>query len=301
MSYMFLHRAHLPVLGPQQNGNGADETPNTYNEHHDRWRTWQKTSRKELLNEATMVLEMLEEMRTFGVFFLRGLVPWIGFTIYTAVGVMLYCFNFPSGEDDPRMREKARACVINGCTFLKEMKTQWPMAETWFETIKRMQVYYRSVLGQESPASPEERQALRRAMIDYGALQPSPVQKPNEASKAPDSSVVVTSLSPPDSTHLVRSPSILHLLAGTETTQNKPFTAMMRNSAMMSPPATTPTQHGYSSNMSWASPNTVPPLEADETFNLDSFDMSNAELEDMMINATQEFWASFPGEVGVGY
>jgi hypothetical protein len=131
MSYMFLHRAYLPVLGPQQNGMGADETPNSYNEHQDMWKSWQKTSRKELFNESIMVLEMLEEMRTFGVYFLRGLVPWIGFTIYTAVGVMLYCFNYPSGEDDPRMREKARGCVINGCTFLKEMKTQWPMAETW--------------------------------------------------------------------------------------------------------------------------------------------------------------------------
>jgi hypothetical protein len=48
----------------------------------------------------------------------------------------------------------------------------------------------------------------------------------------------------------------------------------------------------------WNSPNEVPPLEADETFNLDSFDLSNAELEEMMINATQDFWASFPGEVG---
>jgi hypothetical protein len=132
MSYMFLHRAYLPVLGPQQHG--ADETPNSYDEHRERWKTWQKTSRKELFNESIMVLEMLEEMRTFGVYFLRGLVPWIGFTIYTAVGVMLYCFNFPTSDDDPRMREKARRCVINGCSFLKEMKTQWPMAETWVST-----------------------------------------------------------------------------------------------------------------------------------------------------------------------
>jgi hypothetical protein len=188
MSYMFLHRAYLPVLGPQQNGAGADEAPTSFDEHKDMWKSWQKTSRKELFNESIMVLDMLEEMRTFGVYFLRGLVPWIGFTIYTAVGVMLYCFNFPSKDDDPRLREKARACVINGCTFLKEMKTQWPMAETWFETIKRMQAYYRSALGQDGPASPEERQALRRAMIDYGALQPSPVQKPQDNSSSMDTS-----------------------------------------------------------------------------------------------------------------
>lgn len=128
MSYMFLHRAYLPVLGPHT---GADEAPSSYNEHTDMWKNWQKSSRRELFKESTMVLEMLDEMRTFGVFFLRGLVPWIGFTIYTAVGVMLYSFNFPSGEDDPRITEKARERVIQGCTFLKEMKNQWPMADTW--------------------------------------------------------------------------------------------------------------------------------------------------------------------------
>ena len=131
MSYMFLHRAYLPVLGPQQNGIVGEETPDSYNEHTEMWKNWQKTSRKELFKEATMVLEMLEEMRTFGVYFLRGLVPWIGFTIYTAVGVMLYSFNFPSNDDDPKIVEKARERVIQGCNFLKEMKTQWPMAATW--------------------------------------------------------------------------------------------------------------------------------------------------------------------------
>lgn len=195
MSRMFLHRAYLPVLGPQLNGAGNDETPDSYKEHTDMWKSWQQTSRKELLKDSSMVLEMLEEMRTFGVYFLRGLVPWIGFTIYTAVGVMLYSFNLTNNDDDdPRWREKARECVIQGCGFLREMKTQWPMAETWFETIKRMQAYYRSVLGQDAPASPEERQALRRAMIDYGALQPSPVHGPVDAPKDHDAVVVATTV-----------------------------------------------------------------------------------------------------------
>jgi hypothetical protein len=71
---------------------------------------------------------------------------------------------------------------------------------------------------------------------------------------------------------------------------------------LQSPPTTAPTpSNGYSASFAWNTPNTVPPLEADETFNLDSFDLSNAELEEMMMNATQDFWASFPGEVGVGY
>jgi hypothetical protein len=66
----------------------------------------------------------------------------------------------------------------------------------------------------------------------------------------------------------------------------------------MTPPATIPTPNAYTSSFVWDSPNAVPPLEADETFNIDSFDLSTAEFEEMMINATQDFWASFPGEVG---
>jgi hypothetical protein len=133
MSHIFLHRAYLPVLGPQQNN--AEEMPQSYHELTDMWKDWQKTSRKELFRESTTVLQMLEEMRTFGVYFLRGLVPWIGFTIYTAVGVMLYSFNFPSGDDDPSITGKARERVIQGCTFLKEMQQQWPMAGTWVSQI----------------------------------------------------------------------------------------------------------------------------------------------------------------------
>ncbi|KAF1912201.1 fungal-specific transcription factor domain-containing protein [Ampelomyces quisqualis] len=277
MSYMFLHRAYLPVLGPQQNGLGADETPSSYDEHKDMWKSWQKTCRTELFNESIMVLEMLEEMRTFGVYFLRGLVPWIGFTIYTAVGVMLYCFNFPSNDDDPRLREKARKCVINGCTFLKEMKTQWPMAATWFETIKRMQAYYRSALGQDAPASPEERQALRRAMIDYGALQPTPVQKPTDSSNAMDTSVVASSISPTSSLR-----------------ETNPM-ALQPDHNLITPPTPAPIPA-----LAWNTPNAIPPLEADETFNMDTLDFS-AGMEETMMNATQDFWGSFPGEVGVGY
>jgi hypothetical protein len=97
---------------------------------------------------------------------------------------MLYSVNFPSGEDDVNITEKARERVRRGCTFLTDMQSQWPMARTWFETIKRMRAFYRTVVCQEGPVSPDEQQALRRAMIDYGALQPSPVQKPGELKAA---------------------------------------------------------------------------------------------------------------------
>ncbi|EAT80091.2 hypothetical protein SNOG_12278 [Parastagonospora nodorum SN15] len=256
---LFALHSHNAVEQGPGNGGSADERPYSYDEHKDMWKSWQKTSRKELFNESFMVLEMLEEMRTL----------WLG--------VMLYCFNFPSPDDDPRLREKARRCVINGCTFLKEMRTQWPMAETWFETIKRMQAYYRSALGQDPPTSPEERQVLRRAMVDYGALQPSPVQK-QESSGSVDTSGVAN-ISPQKPLNMQ---SLNHTFGAT-------------------PPSAAPTPNAYPASYAWNAPNEIPPLEADETFNLDSFDLSNAELEEMMINATQDFWASFPGEVGVGY
>jgi hypothetical protein len=75
---------------------------------------------------------------------------------------------------------------------------------------------------------------------------------------------------------------------------------LQNNHTLITPPTTVPTPTGYSNAFAWNANNTIPPLEADETFNLDSFDFS-AEMEEMMMNATQDFWGSFPGEVGVGY
>lgn len=162
-----------------------------------------------------------------------------------------------------------------------------------------MQAYYRSVLGQDGPASPEERQALRHAMIDYGALQPSPVQKPADSSR--DVTMVVSSRSPSQPHNDVRPQHRIYQSPLT-CCKRKPMIANLTNPPVTSPlPATAPTPNSYSSNFSWNTPPAVPPLEADETFNLDSFDLTNEELEAMMMNATQDFWASFPGEVGVGY
>jgi hypothetical protein len=161
-----------------------------------------------------------------------------------------------------------------------------------------MQAYYRSVLGPDGPASPEERQALRHAMIDYGALQPSPVQKPTDSR---DATIMVSSRSPAQQHNDVRPQYRIYISLLTQS-KRKPMIANLTNPPVTSPlPAAAPTPNSYSSNFSWNTPPAVPPLEADETFNLDSFDLTNEELEAMMINATQDFWASFPGEVGVGY
>ena len=65
---------------------------------------------------------------------------------------------------------------------------------------------------------------------------------------------------------------------------------------LISPPTST-TPNGFTST-AWNSSTVIPPLEAEEAFDF-NFDFSNADMEAMMMNATQDFWASFPGEVGV--
>jgi hypothetical protein len=76
-----------------------------------------------------------------------------------------------------------------------------------------MQAYYRTLQPEGGPISPDERQALRRAMIDYGALQPSPVHKPVDA-KQPDLSIVRDShmreVSPPPPSPVPPTPSNPH-------------------------------------------------------------------------------------------
>ncbi|KAF2085385.1 hypothetical protein K490DRAFT_21066, partial [Saccharata proteae CBS 121410] len=175
MSLMFLHRAYLPVLGPGSEHQGDHLRPQWHDSPE--MKRWRDGSRAQLVAVASTVCQMVDEMRMFGTGFACGLVPWIGFTVYTAVGVVLYRYNFHPEEGDSGSVRKSRAQVIRGCTFLRDMKQQWPMAQEWFETIKRMQACYlkvRSEGGNSIPAA--EERTIRSAMVDYGALQPSPVQ-----------------------------------------------------------------------------------------------------------------------------
>jgi hypothetical protein len=172
MSIMFLRRSYLPEVEPgkkHDSGSPLDE----------QWLQWKARSRKELLKFVDRVCEMLDEMRSFGLFFLRGLVPWIGFTAYTAVGTMLYFHHFPDPSDDQDIINKAREHVVNGCAFLKDMRGSWPMADTWRETIKQMQIFYSNIKTKgEQGVTRNERREMKNAIIDYGALQPEPVQDP---------------------------------------------------------------------------------------------------------------------------
>jgi Fungal specific transcription factor domain len=120
MSIMFLHRAYLSPSSSK-----ATEESET-------WQAWRRKSRKDLLKVTEDVCTMYEEMRDSGLFFLRGLVPWIGFTVYTATGIMLYFYHFSEEQEDHhRIRERAKKHVVEGCEFLKDMKGSWPMADNW--------------------------------------------------------------------------------------------------------------------------------------------------------------------------
>ena len=138
-------------------------------------------------------------------------------------------------------------------------------------------------------------------MIDYGALQPSPVQKPSEGNKGPDTTIVQTVISPPPQEVFHQSSFFPYIR--TDLGQNKFLSVTLApEQPLATPPTTTPTPNGFNSNAySWNTPNAIPPLELDENFNFEGFDLSNADMEEIMMNATQDFWASFPGEVGVGY
>lgn len=59
-------------------------------------------------------------------------------------------------------------------------------------------------------------------------------------------------------------------------------------------PVTTPNAHMSSM---WNSHTVSPSLEDEPVLDFD-FDLSNADIEQMMMTATQDFWVSFPGEVG---
>ncbi|KKY20381.1 putative transcription factor [Diplodia seriata] len=253
MSLMFLHRAYLPMLGPGQDSqtNGADSRESSD------WTEWRKSSRRELFEVATTVCDMVDKIQSFGFYFVRGLVPWIGFTIYTAVGVIVYRNSFHFDEVDGVMTmAKSKEQIVRGCTFLKEMKEQWPMAQQWFETIKRMQACYRRARTEGGGSIPDaEQRTIRSAMIDYGALQPSPVQPDEEGNTQ-----TVPSSNPPDVSVLARAEH-----AGT----TNPVDQVLTDDAFLT--------------QDWT--------------NVD-LKISDADLDAMFMNATQDFWASFPGEVG---
>ena len=124
MSIMFLHRAFLPEpesLWYPDRGLKRNRSP----------QEWQQRSRGELLQASSQVCEMFEEIQDYGLVFLRGLVPWNGFTIYSAIGILLYFHYFPDDADNQDLSVSIGNHITKGCSFLKQMRDLWPMADAW--------------------------------------------------------------------------------------------------------------------------------------------------------------------------
>lgn len=141
MSVMFLYRSYLPEVEMQQHQkrrqqiSRSDEDGGEGSE--DDWARWSTRSSKELARVADQVCDMLREMRDFGLSFLRGLVPWIGFTIYTGVGTLLYFVHYPNDGDGTEQVEARRQRIIDGCILLKDMSQSWSMAKTWVSGLSK--------------------------------------------------------------------------------------------------------------------------------------------------------------------
>ncbi|KAM5358962.1 hypothetical protein ACJZ2D_014856 [Fusarium nematophilum] len=263
MSVIFLYRSYLPEVEMLQKARVGDRE----------WDQWSAWSSKELVQVAREVCEMLQEMRAFGLYFLRGLVPWIGFTIYTAVGTMLYFYHFPNPGDTHDEVERRREHIVEGCLFLKDMRQAWPMADTWREKIKAMQIFYSNIKAEGDQAvTPSERREMRNAIIDYGALQPDPVRQPDAETndyhvRAPNSAPAVPP--PPPSADLASQST-------TDEGENDPGPAGVDFGA---------DQLGF-----------IAPAD------IDLFD-TNLEFGSGMhatfADATQGFWESFPGSMDI--
>jgi hypothetical protein len=290
MCIMFLHRSYLPEVEPGKQHDTGTQLDG-------RWLQWKTRSRQELLKSVDRVCEMLEEMRSFGLFFLRGLVPWIGFTAYTAVGTMLYYHHFPDPDDDEDITNKAREHVVNGCAFLKDMRGSWPMADTWRETIKQMQIFYSNIKTKgEQGVSRNERREMKNALVDYGALQPSPVhEQPLSVEQDLQEEAVCSTPKLPsqrlsDTQQAFSSVSpASHVSPGSHVSQTL--------SQSQSDSADEPGDPAIVQTSS-----SVPGKVLDEFVpDFDMFDMDyqldDADLEAAIADATQGFWANFPGEM----
>jgi hypothetical protein len=197
MSLMFLYRTYLPHLDlAKRQESHATSVARSFHDSYRERPEWQGYANSRLYTVTSMVCDMCAEINKFGVDSRRGLVPWIGFTVYTAIGVMLYIYNFSTDFDSVslgRINEQISAA----CKLLTEMKTSWPMAGRWvrktpntsgpptcnqhsadqqtqFEQLQLMQKFYLS-LSRNNDISPVERKTIRDALVDYGALHHSPV------------------------------------------------------------------------------------------------------------------------------
>ncbi|KIX95462.1 uncharacterized protein Z520_08979 [Fonsecaea multimorphosa CBS 102226] len=171
MAVIFLHRNYLPHLGLSRSQRSLNSP-----EQDDAFLDWAARASQTLYDTASTVCDMCEEINRSGADFRRGLVPWIGFTVYTTIGVMLYFQSFPL-EPSVEFLSKTRHRLHSAYLLLKEMKNEWPMASRWLENIYSLQKYHASRVHKNN-ISEEELRGFRNLMVDYGALHDAPASNP---------------------------------------------------------------------------------------------------------------------------
>ncbi|OAP54355.1 hypothetical protein AYL99_11456 [Fonsecaea erecta] len=269
LAIIFLHRHYLPHLGlsksyqpPRCGPEDEDDTP----------LDWVAArSSQTLYDTAATVCDMCEEINRFGADFRRGLVPWIGFTVYTTIGVMLYFQSFPL-ESGVEYLARTRHRLHSAYLLLQEMKNEWPMASRWLENIYSLQKYHSSRAHQQTKPSTEELRSFRNLMLDYGALHDAPASNPTTL---PMRHMGTT----PD-----MAPELYNTHSGTET---RPNHYALR---LQDPPQSARTTSASDTSF----------VDAWDESGTDHFDNNVDYLvsEEEMAGIFQEFWTMFPGEVG---
>ncbi|EXJ71562.1 uncharacterized protein A1O5_05370 [Cladophialophora psammophila CBS 110553] len=267
MAIIFLHRHYLPHLGlskGQRHPNRSD---------HEAFLDWASRSSQTLYDTASTVCDMCEEINRFGADFRRGLVPWIGFTVYTTIGVMLYFQSFPL-EPTMEFATKTRHRLHSAYLLLKEMKNEWPMASRWLENICSLQQYHASRL-QKNKLSAQELRSFRNLMVDYGALHDIPISDPTIVS------VRSTGTTPDTNSE----PSACRDLAPRRQQQHHHH--HHHHSQLQDTPQSARTESSSDSSL------------GDMLNVLGDFDSVDYLVsEEEMAGIFQEFWTLFPGEVG---
>jgi hypothetical protein len=130
------------------------------------------------------------------------------------------------------------------------------LTDTWRETIKQMQIFYSNIKTKGGQGvTRNERQEMKNALIDYGALQPDTDSAPVEEEEPPTALQNRESSPPPDVVELA-------------------------------PPVPLRTTQEDFLSMDFDM--------FDTEFNID-----DADLEAAIADATQGFWANFPGEMEI--
>lgn len=183
------------------------------------------------------------------------------------------------------------------------------------ETIKQMQIYYSNIKTKgEHSITQNERREMRNAIVDYGALQPSPVHSSdNEGGPAVGllgklklQYITSSSSGPISSAATVQTPVTLPSLQNSPLpnqhspmpNQHSPIPPFKRSPS----PTTMDTPQHMSQNM--AQHNQFQALELDflspgfDMFEMD-FNINDGDLESAIADAAQGFWTDFPGEVEV--